>query len=94
MKFDIGDLIIFNYYYSIVPNMSAVSSVQTRCHTTSNISSQTAVPRKAIVMAIDSRDNSATVFLSNNDNRLKEYSVYGKDIIKVICPYNKLIEGL
>jgi hypothetical protein len=45
-------------------------------------------------MAIDPRDNSAIVFMLSNDNRLKEYSVHEKDIIKVICPYNKLIEGL
>jgi len=90
MKFDVGDLITFTYYYSRFP-----SSTPAKGYTTAVKGSQPKlVQRTAIVLAIDYRDNSATVLMSNNDEKLKEYAVYEKDIIKVVCPYNKLIEGL
>ena len=93
MKFDVGDLITFTYYYNRFPS-TGLPSKGSQCHSTFNNSTNSPIPRRAIVMSIDYTDGSATVLLSNNDERLKEYAVYEKDIIKVISPYNKLIEGL
>ena len=91
MKFDVGDLITFTYYFSRFPSSTPVKGYAT---TSVSGSKSKLIQRTAIALAIDHRDNSATVLMSNNDEKLKEYAVYSKDIIKVVCPYNKLIEGL